>query len=233
MLKSEARQSKLIDSIAPPPPRRPPMLKSEARQSKLIDLRGTKKTITCSYCKVENAGTVTECYLGIETANVYHGRTPFYPETVLVTCSKCGMKSTLCNGELFTAEDLKDSLEDLEGEIIAEYTDAAKCLSNNLYTPTAMVCRKILMLVAIDRYAPTDKSYEEYVNYLEEKRYITDQMKSWINLIRKHGNDANHKTHPVDKRNACYVFMWVTALLCRICWNEYIDNSEMDGYCWY
>ena len=207
------------------------MIKSGARQSRLVDLRGTKRTIACTNCKMQSTGTIIECYLGTETVDVYNDKIICYPDIRLIACSKCKMKSVLCNGELLAFEDLKDSAEDFKKEIVAAYTEATKCLSSDLYTSTVMNCRKILMLVARDRYADAGKSYEYYINYLEEGGYITKSMKNWISPIRKCGNDANHKTNLINNKDAFIVFMWVAALLCRIYRREYSDGSEFDGFC--
>ena len=55
-----------------------------------------------------------------------------------------------------------------------------------------MVCRKILMHVAVDAGAPENKSFLEYVEALGSKGFIPPQGKGWVDYVRTRGNAANH-----------------------------------------
>ena len=57
-----------------------------------------------------------------------------------------------------------------------------------------MMCRKILMHVAVDKAGSAPgKSFVDYVNELEAEGYITKGLKDVVDQIRKRGNVANHE----------------------------------------
>jgi len=62
------------------------------------------------------------------------------------------------------------------------------------YTASEMMCRKILMHLAVDK-AGSDpgKHFVEYVNELQAKGYITAGLKDVVDRIRQRGNTANHE----------------------------------------
>jgi Domain of unknown function (DUF4145) len=78
-----------------------------------------------------------------------------------------------------------------------------------------MMCRKILMHVAVDvAQIPAGKSYIEYVNELEAKNYLAVGVKPTIDKIRARGNVANHEL-PASTEDEAKVTMAITEYLLR------------------
>jgi len=114
---------------------------------------------------------------------------------------------------------------------VAEYRSALASLCVGAYTPTAMVCRKLLMNMPVSLGTEPGKSYQSYVEYLYERRYIDWWNRGWVTAIRLHGNRANHSTAPVGRRRATISFMLTTELLRRIYEHDYLPPKYYDGYC--
>ena len=177
-------------------------------------------------------GMIVANYLGTDTApEIYRYETILFPNIILVTCSKCNVKSAFCNGVPYTFADLEEGAEELQDEIKSAYKETVKCLSIDAYTATTMMCRKILMLIAVDLDADKNKAFEYYVDYLEENGYITQSIKHWMSYVRIGGNDANHEKEPINDQRAMNIFMFVTALLVRIHKMEYLPAEYFDGFC--
>jgi hypothetical protein len=58
------------------------------------------------------------------------------------------------------------------------------------------------MHVAVEKKAEAGKSFEYYVEYLENKNYIPAGAKGWVDQIRKRGNEANHEIQIKERSEA-------------------------------
>ena len=82
------------------------------------------------------------------------------------------------------------------------YDEARQCAKVSSYTAAVMVCRKLLMHIAVENGADEDKSFKYYVDWLEEKHYIPPNGKDVVEYIREKGNEANHEIVPMEKEDA-------------------------------
>jgi len=104
-------------------------------------------------------------------------------------------------------------LEGLPGEVEGAYTEARNCMGADAYGACELVCRKILMCVAVEKGAKEGESFSGYLTYLGEKGFITDAMMGWVEIIKKNGNKAAHKIERVDKERAESTIMFTAELL--------------------
>ncbi len=81
------------------------------------------------------------------------------------------------------------------------------------FTAAELVCRKILMHVAVEKGAKEGKSFASYITHLEAAGYVTPPMKPWVDLIRQHGNDSTHELDPPDAQRAESTVMFTAELL--------------------
>jgi len=93
------------------------------------------------------------------------------------------------------------------------YEEARRCTKENCYTASVMLCRKILMNIAVNKGAEVGLSFVEYINFLAEKGFIPPDGKPWVDHIRKKGNDASHKIELMDKNDAEMLIRFVEMLL--------------------
>jgi hypothetical protein len=63
----------------------------------------------------------------------------------------------------------------------------------NSFTSAVLTCRKLLMHIAVEKGAPTNQSFLQYVEYLEQNHYVPPGGKGWVDYIRTKGNEANHE----------------------------------------
>lgn len=98
-------------------------------------------------------------------------------------------------------------------DVAALYKEARDCTSVGSYTAAVMVCRKILMNLAVQYGASAGKTFEYYVDYLSDKGFVPPQGKQWVDAIRKRGNDANHEIALRVEQDADIVLHFTEALL--------------------
>jgi hypothetical protein len=75
------------------------------------------------------------------------------------------------------------------------------------------MCRKILMHVAVEKGAVAGDSFLNYITHLEKEGFVTPPMSKWVELIRKHGNKANHELSTPDKKQTESTLMFTAELL--------------------
>ena len=126
-----------------------------------------------------------------------------------------------CNGTtLLTPDDQKfpghtmgNPVKHLPDDLDTLYEEARRCSSHKCYTATVMLCRKILMNLAVDRGAASDLNFIQYVNYLSDNGYIPPNGKHWVDHIRKKGNEANHEIKCMEEKDAQDLLVFIEMLL--------------------
>jgi hypothetical protein len=93
------------------------------------------------------------------------------------------------------------------------YGEARSTASVNAWTATEMMCRKILMHVAVDKGAKDGQTFAGYLTYLQEKGFVSPVMSGWVDLIRKHGNEAVHELPEVTEDRGRSTLMFTEQLL--------------------
>jgi hypothetical protein len=99
-------------------------------------------------------------------------------------------------------------------DIVSEaYEEARRCMSVNAYTATTLLCRKLLMNVAVQEGESAGKKFTEYIDFLEKNGYIPPKGKPWADQIRKFGNIATHEIRIPTQTEAEQAIAFVEMLL--------------------
>jgi len=69
------------------------------------------------------------------------------------------------------------------------------------------------MNVAVHLGAPKNQPFTAYVDYLEANHYVPPGAKTWVDAIRKKGNDATHEIPATTKEDARELIDFVEMLL--------------------
>lgn len=158
-------------------------------------------SFTCGYCGKEPAPS--KAY---STKN-HRGK--------IYICSKCG-KPTFFDGGIDQTPKVRlgNEIEGITNLGLATlYNEARDCTSVGAYTAAAMVCRKILMNLAVDQNAEKGKDFSYYVNYLADNGYVPPKGKKWVDAIRKRGNEANHEIALKEEKDSRLMLDFVGGLL--------------------
>jgi DNA-directed RNA polymerase subunit RPC12/RpoP len=119
-------------------------------------------------------------------------------------------------------------LEGLPEEVERAYTEARNCMAADAYAACELVCRKILMYVAVEKGAKEGESFSGYLSYLREKGFVTDAMMGWVKIIKESGNKATHEIERVDKGRGESTVMF-TAELLRIVYEMEFMAKKYEG----
>lgn len=99
------------------------------------------------------------------------------------------------------------------------WKEARTCLGAGAYMAAVMMCRKLLLHIAVENGLPpeSDKGrspgFKECVQHLESSGVITARMLKWVEPIKDVGNSANHEIKTVTKDEAEKVARFTEQLL--------------------
>lgn len=93
------------------------------------------------------------------------------------------------------------------------YEEARQSVTVNAYTGAVMLCRTILMHVAVEKGAKPGETFQSYVKWLIDEHYVPRGSDGWLDYIRARGNDANHKIVPMNRDDALGVLGFTEAML--------------------
>ena len=65
-----------------------------------------------------------------------------------------------------------------------------------LFYGNGLVCRKILMHIAVEKLVKENLNFFEYVSYLSDHGYVPPDGKHWVDHIRRKGNDGEIRELP-------------------------------------
>ena len=97
--------------------------------------------------------------------------------------------------------------------VAALYNQARDCTSLGAYTASTLLCRKILMNLAVQHGDVPGKSFVEYIGYLDSKGYVPPNGKEWIDRIRTKGNEATHEIRLIEGPEALQILTFTEMLL--------------------
>jgi hypothetical protein len=168
---------------------------------------------TCGHCGVAVSGVVI-AWLDKENTLIQW-----------VHCPSCALGSTIIDGKAFPGAAFGPEIQGLPQNVNESYEEARRCMEVNALTAAELVCRKILMHVAVEKGAKEGDSFVSYISYLEKNGYITPPMKPWVDIIRKHGNTSTHIIEPPSRERAESTVMFTAELLRLTYEMEHIANK--------
>lgn len=87
-------------------------------------------------------------------------------------------------------------------EIDNLFEEIRRCFHAKAYTAVAMLCRKILMNIAVEKGAMEGDNFENYITYLSDENWVPPNGKPLLKEIKKYGNNANHKIEEIEAEQA-------------------------------
>ncbi len=174
----------------------------------------------CGHCGTSVSGAVIAYWQGGVT---YQGRST-NREVRWLLCPECVQGSVWNDGNVVPGAAFGPSIQGLPSDVDSAYKEAQSCMRANAFVAAELLCRKILMHVAVDKGAKEGDSFAAYLSHLESKGFITPPMKGWVELIRKHGNDSTHKLAPPVQTRAESTVMFTAELLRLVYEMEFMAN---------
>lgn len=147
------------------------------------------------------------------------GQATSRPRTAWLRCVNCYRGVVINDDQLSPPSMPLDVPGGVEGDALTTWNEARSCLGVGAYTASVMMCRKLLMHMAVEEgleekndkgYAP---NFVQCMDHLESEGVITKRNREWANKIKDIGNEANHDLASIDKEQATSVASFTRQLL--------------------
>jgi hypothetical protein len=125
----------------------------------------------------------------------------------------CNRPTFFFYGEQTPGAPFGNAVASLPVDVENLYQEARRCVTVGAYTAAVLVCRKILMNVAVNKGAGQGEQFIKYVEYLDSKGYIPPDGKKWVDHIRQKGNEANHEIKRMFQLDAQDLMIFTEMLL--------------------
>ncbi|MCT7650544.1 DUF4145 domain-containing protein [Aliarcobacter butzleri] len=99
------------------------------------------------------------------------------------------------------------------GQFSVKKFKARRCTGEGCYTGAVLLCRKMLMNIAVVQGAKEGLKFIEYVTYLSDNGYTPPNGKHWVDHIRKKGNEATHEIAVMNEDDAKELIIFIEMLL--------------------
>lgn len=151
---------------------------------------------TCGYC-----GRHTSSVKGLELTEKHlrEGYNSTYDDRQLKNsgiyiCTHCQMPSFMWEEIQVPGYKFGNEVSGISEELSDLYDEARNSFSVGAFTGVVLLCRKLLMNIAVELGAKEGMKFIEYVNYLDENHYISANSRAWVDKVRTYGNEATHET---------------------------------------
>ncbi|MGA7705313.1 MAG: DUF4145 domain-containing protein [Solirubrobacteraceae bacterium] len=130
-----------------------------------------------------------------------------------VVCPVCDWATVLKGDRQFPGVKFGGDVAGLSADVAALYAEARDCMGASAHTAAVLLCRKILMHVAVETGADAGRKFVEYVQYLWDEHYVPPNAKGWVDHIREKGNEANHEIRLMSRAEAEQLISFTEILL--------------------
>lgn len=121
----------------------------------------------------------------------------------------------------------------LEDETAVTWKEARICLGAGAHTASVMMCRKLLMHMAVTEGLPKKDSNDRAPNFfqciehLQIEGVITKRNRAWADRIKDIGNEANHDLASIDEQQASTVAKFTFQLLREVYELPFLERQEL------
>jgi hypothetical protein len=158
-------------------------------------------SIACGHCS-QKVGAEIVFIEGISPQNLTNSAfTVPLEKTLYLRCPVCGQGSVRApfdrigrGGQVSPGGLPSSGVANLPTDVASAWAEARKSHSVGAFTAAEIMCRKILMHLAVDvAGSQPGKSFVAYINDLEAGNYIMAGLKTVVDQVRNRGNKANHE----------------------------------------
>jgi len=129
-------------------------------------------------------------------------------------CPNCGGPVFFTpDGQQLPSPSFGKPVQNVPHELNELYEEARRCTKERAFTAAVLLCRKMLMNIAVTQGANEGLRFIEYVEFLSDEGYVPPNGKHWVDHIRKKGNEATHEIALMTEKDAKELITFVEMLL--------------------
>ncbi len=132
---------------------------------------------------------------------------------MILICPHCNRPTFFEGRKQYPGVAAGSPIRKVPANISALYNEARACSAAGAHTATVLALRKLLMNIAVNKGAKPGRHFQEYVEYLASKGYVPPDGQSWVDIIRKRGNEATHEIALMKKPDSDRLLTFAEMLL--------------------
>jgi hypothetical protein len=156
--------------------------------------------------------TCPHCGKSVMGAVVAHTQSEA-PQVSWIRCTGCNSGVVHINGQVVPSPKVGEDVEGLPNDVAEAYDEARRTAGAGAFTSCELMCRKILMHIAVDKGDEEGKTFIAYLDFLKDSGYVTPPMIPWVDLIRSHGNLSTHRLQAASRERAMNTLTFTAQLL--------------------
>lgn len=154
------------------------------------------------------------CWLCTHTVASDQGFYREHPIEAIYICPHCGAPNYFNNqAQQIPGPTVGSHIDAVPENVQTAYDEARKAFSAGASTASVLMCRKILMNIAVNLKAEENKSFKYYVDWLHDNHFIPPNSKEWVDLIREKGNTATHEIPSLTPEEAKELIIFCEMIL--------------------
>ena len=114
-------------------------------------------------------------------------------DVVISICNSCNRPTFIENTVRIPGEPVGREVKHLKDNVGPLWLEARNAARANACSACVMVCRSIIMHVAVEKGATPNGRFAAYVDYLATHHHVPVGAKGWVDRIRVLANDAAHE----------------------------------------
>lgn len=163
------------------------------------------KDFTCGFCQ-KLVASASGFYSSVAATG---SGSPF----CLRICPNCTMPTLFTPSGQTPGASYGEAVEHLPENIGKTYEEARKSYTAGAYTSSVLMCRKMLMNIAVEKGAKAGETFAFYVSYLASHHYVPPGSETWVGHIRGKGNEATHEIHLMSQEDAQELLTFTSMML--------------------
>ncbi|MFD2756740.1 DUF4145 domain-containing protein [Comamonas terrae] len=128
-------------------------------------------------------------------------------------CPNCTGPNYFFADSRFPSPALGNEVNNVPADLYELYQEARRCTGEGCYTAAVLICRKMLMNIAVTQGADEGKAFIHYVSFLADNGYVPPNGRHWVDHIRKKGNEATHEIAIMKEEDAKDLIVFIEMLL--------------------
>lgn len=156
--------------------------------------------IDCPHCGKSSMGAVIA-----QTVESVH--------VAWIRCTACSYGVVRNGNQLAPSSPIGEAIDGLPTDVAEAYEEARRTAGASAFTSCELICRKILMHIAVDKGDAEGKTFIAYLDFLKSTGYVTPPMMPWVDLIRTHGNLSTHRLQTASRERALNTLTFTAQLL--------------------
>ena len=136
-----------------------------------------------------------------------------HPAHAVYLCAVCDKPTFFLGADQVPSPRYGNMVPNLPPALEALYIEACHCMSIEAYTSSVLLCRRILMHIAVAQGAAENQPFDVCLEFLIQRNIVPPRGMGWVETIRRRGDIATHEIPQLARSDADQFMTYIELLL--------------------